>query len=117
VAVRSFDDFWPIFLSYHSDRASKNARLMAGIAGAALVAAGATRRDARALAAAPVVAAVGPALAHLRSASHRELLWLHPRWALRAEARLIRLSVTGRLDDELARYGIFSDAEIIDVTR
>ncbi len=114
--ARTFEDFWPIFLSYHSDRASKNARLLAGMAGAAIVAAGATKRDARVVAVAPLVAAIGPALAHLRSASHRELLWLYPRWAARAEWRLTRLSLTGRLDDELARHGIFSDADIVDVT-
>lgn len=105
---RSFERFFDHYLREHG-RPETRALHFAGTGLAALLLAAAlTNRRWRPwlLLAVPVVG-YGPAwLAHLAVERNRPATFRHPLWSLRADLRMLRLWLTGRLEERLRQAGV-----------
>lgn len=104
--VKSFEEFWPYYLREHSRRATRALHLTGTslsllIAIAALV----TLRPLLVL----LALLMGYALAwigHFFVEHNRPATFKHPLWSFRADFRMLRLAVLGRLAPELSKAGV-----------
>lgn len=108
---KTFHDFWPYYLSEHSD---PNTRLM-HVLGTALAMAFVVlltwSGDLRFLAAA-VIAGYGMAwLSHLLIERNRPATFRYPVWSLMGDFRMFSLACTGRLEAEVKRHAQKRDFE------
>lgn len=102
----TFDDFWPHYLGEHADPTNRWLHVggllaAAGVAGYAL----ATRRS-RLLPIAPAIAYGAAWIGHFFVEKNKPMTFKHPIWSARGDLTMTSLALTGRLDDELARFGI-----------
>lgn len=102
-ASRSFEEFWPHYVRLHARRETQEIHAIATLACGACVVLGLALRR-------PGMLLVGPAIDHLLAqASHRVYErnstkpWRHPWWHARAELRMFRLVVAGKMADEVSR--------------
>lgn len=103
-ASRTFEEFWPHYVRLHSRRETQEIHAIATVACGACVVLGLALRR-------PGMFLVGPAIDHLLAqASHRLYQgnatkpWRHPLWHARAELRMCRLVVGGRMAAETRRH-------------
>jgi hypothetical protein len=98
----SFEEFWPHYLDAHSDPRTR----MMHVGGTAVgLGCGAlflsTRKPLWAIAG--LISAYGAAwVAHAIFEHNRPATFSHPLWSLRGDFRMLRLALTGRLDQETA---------------
>ena len=101
---KTFDDFWPHYLSEHAD---PNTRLMY-VLGAALAMAFVvllTWSGDLGFLAAAVIAGYGKAwLSHLLIERNRPATFRYPIWSLMGDFRMFSLACTGLLDAEVKRH-------------
>jgi hypothetical protein len=106
----SFEEFWPNYLRAHSDprsRALHIAGTAAGLGCAAMfLVSGRPRWLLGAFASAYGAAWTGHALFEKNTPA----TFSHPLWSLRGDLRMVRMAVSGRLDEEFRRIGV-ADAE------
>lgn len=101
----SFDDFWDHYLREHRSGLNRALHLTGTAAALLLAAAGVVRRRPRLLLLAPLVG-YGPAwIGHFLVERNRPASLHSPLLSLRADLRMLRLAVAGRLGDELRRAG------------
>ena len=102
----TFEEFWPYYLSEHSDPTNRLLHV-AGTTGAlSLVAASVLLRRPGLLALAPL-AGYGPAwVGHFKVERNRPATFTYPLWSLLADFKMNALFWRGKLDDELQRLGI-----------
>jgi hypothetical protein len=98
---RSFEDFWPFYLREHSRPATR----LLHVAGTSLVIllalASAATRNWWLLAAIPVAGYGFAWASHFAVERNRPATFAYPLWSLRADVRMWRLWLTGRLGREL----------------
>jgi hypothetical protein len=102
----SFADFWPFYLREHARPGTRalhyaGTSLVVLIALAALVA-----RSCWLLIALPIAGYAFAWTAHFAVERNRPATFAHPLWSLRADFRMWRLWLTGRLGPELRSAGI-----------
>lgn len=107
---RSFADFWPFYLREHA-RPGTRALHYAGTSLVVLIALAALATRSWWLLAVIPVAGYGFAwAAHFAVERNRPATFAYPFWSLRADFRMWRLWLTGRLDAELRNAGIGPEA-------
>lgn len=99
-------NFWPEYLEQHRHPANRALHVAGTATAIALLAAGALRRDRRALLAAPLVGYGAAWLGHFLVEGNRPKTLEAPVASLLADVRLLGLALTGRLGREYRRYGI-----------
>ena len=102
-AVRTFEEFWPHYVRLHTRQETHVLHAVAtlsclGLLGAALV----TRQPIFALAAPLVDFAIAQA-SHRLYEENKTTPWKNQVWHTRAELRMLRLVLTGRMRGEVAR--------------
>jgi hypothetical protein len=105
-AVRDFEAFWPHYVRLHTRPETQWAHALATATCAALIAAGVARRRLLWLALAPVANHLIAQASHRRFEKNRTLPWRNTAWHTRAELRMLRLVLTGRMASEVARYAV-----------
>jgi hypothetical protein len=99
----SFEHFWRWYVRMHSRPATQLMHAAATLTAAALVALGIVWRRPLLIALAPLADYAIAQLAHRLFQRNRTQPWRHPRWHLRAELRMLRLVLTGRIRAETRR--------------
>ncbi|HEY8087312.1 MAG TPA: DUF962 domain-containing protein [Polyangiaceae bacterium] len=102
-AVRSFEEFWPHYVLLHTRRETHAFHAAGSLTCVGLLAAAVVLRQ-------PVLAVVGPIVDYaLAQASHRlfesnrTMPWKNQVWHTRAEMRMLRLVLTGKMAAEVTR--------------
>jgi hypothetical protein len=102
-AVRSFEEFWPHYVRLHTRTETHACHAAGSLACLGLLTAAVVLRQ-------PVLAVVGPLVDYaLAQASHRlfesnrTMPWKNQVWHTRAEMRMLRLVLTGRMTAEVTR--------------
>ena len=94
---RSFEEFWPFYVEQHSKPATRALHFVGTTAAIACALGG------------PLIALApfcgyGPAwVSHFFIEKNRPATFKHPLWSLRADFRMFRLTLLGRMERELAR--------------
>ncbi|WP_438029845.1 cytochrome P450 [Sorangium sp. So ce233] len=101
----TFDDFWDHYLREHRTGLNRALHLTGTAAALLLAGAGVVRRKPRLLLLAPLVGYGAAWLGHFLVERNRPATFHSPLWSLRADLRMLRLAVTGRLGGELRRAG------------
>lgn len=101
----SFEDFWPYYVKEHSQPLTRAVHVAGTLTAlACLTGALVTRR--RSLAAAAPLVGYGAAWAsHFLIEKNRPATFKHPLWSLRGDLRMLRLTLLGRMEEEVARAG------------
>jgi hypothetical protein len=104
-AVSGFEDFWPHYARLHASPLTQKLHAVATTTSVSLLALGLVLRQ-------PFVAVLGPIIAYtidqLAHRMHQRIVTTpsrNPLWHLRAELRMYRLVLSGRMGDEVARVG------------
>ena len=98
----SFEEFWPYYVSEHMDRVTRRlhvfgtALVLAALAAAVLV-------DPLWLLAAPLAGYGFAWVGHFFFEHNKPATFTYPLWSLRADFRMFRLTLLGRMERELAR--------------
>jgi hypothetical protein len=101
--AKDFDAFWRIYVQMHARPATRGLHFLATSAMMACVAQGVRTRRIRWLLAAPLVDYAIAQSAHRLVEKNRTQPYRNPPWHLQAELRLWWLTLTDRMDEEVAR--------------
>jgi len=104
--VNSFEDFWPYYLREHSQPGTRRLHVIGTSLSLLFIPAAAATRTPWLLL---VGLAFGYALAwigHFFIEHNRPATFQHPLWSFRADFRMLRLALLGRLDPELSKAGV-----------
>ncbi len=101
----SFDAFWPYYLREHTCRRCRAFHYAAALSVVGLAAAALLTSGWWLLALAPPAAYGLAWLGHVCFEQNRPATWIYPWWSLRAEWRMTRLALTGRLRAQLPPRG------------
>ena len=104
--MKSFEEFWPYYLREHSQPNTRRLHLV-GTSLSLLIALAAAVSLRPALILAALL--VGYALAwigHFFVEHNRPATFKHPLWSFRADFRMLRLALLGRLAPELSKAGL-----------
>lgn len=108
---KTFEEFWPDYLRAHSDERNRTFHILGtalGLGSAALfIATGMPRWSLAAAATGYGAAWAG----HAFFEKNKPKTLSHPLWSFRADMRMLSRTLTGRLDEELARIGIETGAQ------
>lgn len=102
-ASRSFEEFWPHYVRLHQKRETHLLHAVATSSTAALLATAVLRRQPLFALAAPLVNHLIAQTSHRLFEHNKSTPWKNHGWHARAELRMLRLTVTGRMRDEVAR--------------
>ena len=105
----SFDDFWPYYLAEHSDPTNRALHVGGLLAAAGVVGYAAAARKPKMLALAPAIGYGAAWIGHFFIEKNRPATFTHPLWSVMGDMKMTSMALTGRLDDELRRYGIEGD--------
>jgi hypothetical protein len=102
--VRSFKEFWPVYLRAHRSGASQALHLGGILLSVTLAAALVSCGMVFFLVLAVAPAQIGAAIGHKLSPRSERIVEDHPDWAALADLKMCALMLTGRLRAELARF-------------
>ena len=105
----TFDDFWPYYLGEHADPANRMLHVGGLLAAAGVVGYAAATRKPRLLALAPALGYGAAWIGHFFIEKNRPATFKHPLWSAMGDFKMTGMTLTGRIDDELRRYGISGD--------
>ena len=105
----SFDDFWPYYLGEHSDPTNRALHVGGLLAAAGVVGYVAATRKTKLLPLAPAFGYGAAWIGHFFSEKNRPATFSHPIWSILGDMKMTGMALSGRLDDELRRYGIEGD--------
>jgi hypothetical protein len=101
-APTSFEEFWPGYLNAHSDRRTRMVHLGGTAIGLGCAALFLSTRKPQ-WAAIALISSYGAAwAAHAIFERNIPATFSHPLWSLRGDFRMLRLALSGRLDEEAA---------------
>lgn len=100
-AARTFEEFWPHYVRMHTRRETHVLHAAGTIAFATLVVLAIGRRNPLLLAAAPLADYALAQTSHRLFERNATKPWKHHAWHARAELRMLRLVVTGRMMREV----------------
>lgn len=103
--VSTFEEFWPHYVRMHARPETQRLHAAATLTAAALVGAGLLRRRPLLLFLAPVADYAIAQLAHRRFEHNVTQPWRNPAWHLRAELRMLKLVMSGKMAEEVERVG------------
>ena len=103
-AVASFEEFWPYYVRLHQRRETHWFHAAATSSTALLLATALLRREPAFALAAPLVNHLIAQTSHRLFEQNRSTPWKNHGWHARAELRMLRLVVTGRMSAEVARH-------------
>ncbi len=102
--VSTFEDFWPHYVRLHTRAETQWLHALASTACIGLVTAGLVTRNPIFFVAAPLADYVIAQASHRLFEENRTTPWKRQTWHTRAELRMLRLVVTGRMRAEVARH-------------
>ena len=102
----SFDDFWPYYLNEHSDPTNRTLHIAGTVAATATLGIAVATRKPKLALLAPVIGYGAAWIGHYMIEKNRPATFTHPLWSLMGDYKMTGMALTGRLDDELRRYGI-----------
>lgn len=103
---QTFDEFWPYYLGEHADPLCRALHYTGTGMVIGATAVGLLTANPFILAAVPVLG-YGPAwIGHFFIEKNRPATFTYPLWSLLADFKMFYLAVTGRIGDELAKFGI-----------
>jgi hypothetical protein len=103
-AVRTFAEFWPHYVRLHTRRATHVSHAAATLSSLGLLGAAAVLRQPLLAIAAPVVDYAIAQAGHRLFERNRTTPWRNQVWHTRAELRMLRLVLTGRMHAEVERH-------------
>jgi hypothetical protein len=101
--VDRFEAFWPHYVRMHQRRPTQALHAVASLAWPALAVAAAVARRPELLLAAPACDYLVAQASHRLFERNQTTPWKNPLWHTRAELRMLRLVLTGRMSAEVAR--------------
>jgi hypothetical protein len=101
--VSTFEEFWPFYVRMHARAATQRLHALATLTAAALAIAGACLRQPLLIVAAPLADHLIAQLAHRFCEGNATQPLRKPSWHARAELRMFRLVLTGRMRAETRR--------------
>jgi hypothetical protein len=104
--IATFEAFWPFYISQHAKSGTRLLHFVGTTLGL-LIAAAALITSRPFLILWALVAAYGFAwVGHFFIEKNRPATFQYPLWSLRGDFRMVRMAVTGTLDEELRRTGV-----------
>lgn len=102
--IRSYEEFWPVYVRFHSHPVNRAMHLAGTTAAVAALGAFALTGKKRLLALAPVLG-YGPAwIGHFFVEGNRPATFEYPLWSLRADFEMVVRMITGTMDAEVERH-------------
>ena len=99
----SFEEFWPHYLSEHSDPTNRLLHALGTTAAVATAITGLVKKKPKLLALAPLLG-YGPAwIGHYLIEGNRPATLDHPVWSLRGDFRMLRLILNDEIEEEMLR--------------
>lgn len=102
-AVRTFEEFWPHYVRLHTRRETQALHAVATLSCVGLLAAAVVRRSPLLAIAAPLADYAIAQASHRVFEANRTTPWKNQVWHTRAELRMLRLVLTGRMAREVER--------------
>ena len=102
--VATFEDFWPHYVRLHKKPETQWMHALATTSCVALLAAGVALRSPLLVVAAPLADYAIAQLSHRAFEKNATTPWKRQDWHTRAELRMLRLVVTGRMKAEVERF-------------
>ena len=102
--VETFEDFWPYYVRLHRRPETQWLHALATASCGALLAAGVVERSSWLLVAAPLADYAIAQASHRLFEKNKTTPWKRQDWHTRAELRMLRLVVTGRMRAEVERF-------------
>lgn len=102
--VATFEDFWPYYVRLHRRPETQWLHALATSSCVALLAAGVVTRSPLLVVAAPLADYAIAQMSHRLFEKNKTTPWKRQDWHTRAELRMLRLVVTGRMKDEVERF-------------
>jgi hypothetical protein len=102
--VQTFEDFWPHYVRLHTRPETQWLHALASASCLTLLVAGVATRQPLLLVLAPLADYLIAQASHRLFESNRTTPWMHQTWHTRAELRMLRLVVSGRMRAEVARH-------------
>ena len=102
--VATFEDFWPYYVRLHRRPATQWMHALATTSCVTLLAAGVASRSPLLIVAAPLADYAIAQISHRIFEKNKTTPWRRQDWHTRAELRMLRLVVTGRMKDEVERF-------------
>lgn len=106
---RDFEEFWPYYMSQHADPTCRRFHVVGTSLALACVALSPLRPSL--LIAAPIVGYGAAWIGHFAFEKNKPASWHSPKffaWSFRGDMRLLRYTLTGRIDGELQRLAAVS---------
>lgn len=102
--ITRYEDFWPVYVRFHSHPLNRAMHLLGTSAAIAAVTAFARTGRGRYLAIAPLLG-YGPAwIGHFFVEGNRPATFEYPLWSLRADFEMVFRMLTGSMDAEVERH-------------
>jgi hypothetical protein len=105
-AIPTFTAFWPVYLGEHRRAGCRFLHYGSALTVLGLLVAGLTLRAWWPLLAVPIPSYGLAWIGHFCIEGNRPATWSYPWWSLRAEFRMARMALTGRLRAEMTRLGV-----------
>ena len=103
-SLKCFEDFWPHYVRLHQRPQTHAFHALASCSSVALVAAAALTRQPLLLLVAPLANHLIAQTSHRLFEQNRSTPWKNTFWHTRAEFRMLRLVLTGRMGREVERH-------------
>lgn len=103
-AVQTFEEFWPHYVRLHTRRETQALHAVATLSCIALLGAAVLMRNPLLAVAAPLADYAIAQTSHRFFEANRTTPWKNQLWHTRAELRMLRLVLAGRMPGEVARH-------------
>ena len=100
---KSFEDFWPFYVRQHADPLTRQLHVSGTLAALVCATGGLLTRKRWLLAAAPVIGYGAAWSSHFFVEKNKPATFEHPLWSLRGDMRMVRLTLSGKMDAEAKR--------------
>jgi len=109
----SFEEFWPYYLSEHSDPTNRTLHALGTLGAVAVAGAAVASRKWKVAALAPVVGYGAAWVGHFFIEKNRPATFDYPLWSLMGDFKMASKMLSGRLDEDLRRYGIEDEPRLL----